>query len=190
MASIPIKYSWSCESAAGMSIVEELNCNLCWHDDVIKWINFPRYWSFVRGIHRSSVNSLHKGQWRGAFMFPLSASWTNGWVNNRDDGDLRRHRAHYDVIIMEIRWRPRVADADPLSNFWHKLYHWINNAACIRENEMLWKLISWARHVQLNNLQTRNAPQNWVICKEYGLLFGIEPVSNTNSGWSSIRFTK
>ena len=23
------------------------------HDDVIKWKNFPRYWPFVRGIHRS-----------------------------------------------------------------------------------------------------------------------------------------
>ena len=25
------------------------------HDDVIKWKHFPRYWSFVRGIHRSTV---------------------------------------------------------------------------------------------------------------------------------------
>ena len=32
------------------------------HDDVIKWKHFPRYWPFVRGIHRSRVNSLHKGQ--------------------------------------------------------------------------------------------------------------------------------
>ena len=24
-----------------------------WHDDVIKWKHFPRYWPFVRGIHRS-----------------------------------------------------------------------------------------------------------------------------------------
>ena len=33
------------------------------------WWHFPRYESFVRGIHRSPVNSLHKGQWRGALMF-------------------------------------------------------------------------------------------------------------------------
>ena len=39
------------------------------HDDVIKWKHFPRYWPFVRGIHRSPVNSLYKGQWRGALMF-------------------------------------------------------------------------------------------------------------------------
>ena len=32
------------------------------HDDVIKWKHFLRYWPFVRGIHRSPVNSSHKGQ--------------------------------------------------------------------------------------------------------------------------------
>ena len=32
---------------------------------------FPRYWPFVRGIHRSPVNSPHKGHWRGALMFSL-----------------------------------------------------------------------------------------------------------------------
>ena len=37
------------------------------HDDVIKWKHFLRNWPFVRGIHRSPVNSPHKGQWSGAF---------------------------------------------------------------------------------------------------------------------------
>ena len=41
------------------------------HDDVITWKHFPRYWPSVRGIHRSPVNSPHKGQWRGALMFSL-----------------------------------------------------------------------------------------------------------------------
>ena len=70
------------------------------HDDVIKWKHFPRYWPFVRGIHRSPVNSPHKGQWRGALMFSLICVWINGWVNNRAAGDLRRYRAHYDVTVM------------------------------------------------------------------------------------------
>ena len=70
------------------------------HDDVIKWKHFPRYWPFVRGIHRSPVNSLHKGQWRGALMFSLICAWINGWVNNREAGDLRYYCAHYDVILM------------------------------------------------------------------------------------------
>ena len=30
------------------------------HDDVIKWRHYPRYWPFVREIHRSPVNSLTK----------------------------------------------------------------------------------------------------------------------------------
>ena len=70
------------------------------HDDVIKWRHFPRYWPFVRGSHRSPVNSPHKGQWRGALLFSLIWVWINGWVNNREAGDLRRHRAHCDVIVM------------------------------------------------------------------------------------------
>ena len=70
------------------------------HDDVIKWKHFPRYWPFVWGTHRSPVDSPHKGQWRGALMFSLICVWINSWINNRDAGDLRRHRAHYDVIVM------------------------------------------------------------------------------------------
>ena len=73
-----------------------------WHyDDVIKWKHFPRYWPFVRGIHRWPRRSPHKGQWRGALMFSLICAWINGWVNNREAGDLRRHRAYYDVSVMQ-----------------------------------------------------------------------------------------
>ena len=61
---------------------------------------FPRYWPFVRGIHRSTVNSPHKGQWRRALMFPLICDWINGWVNNREAGDLRRYCVHCDAIVM------------------------------------------------------------------------------------------
>ena len=70
------------------------------HVDVIKWKHFPHYWPFVQGIHPSPMNSPHKGQWRGALMFSLICAWINGWVNNREAGDLRRYRAHYDVTVM------------------------------------------------------------------------------------------
>ena len=70
------------------------------HDDVIKWQHFPRYWPFVRGIHRSPVKSPHKGQWRGALMFSVICVWINDWVNNHEAGDLRRYCAHYDVTVM------------------------------------------------------------------------------------------
>ena len=72
------------------------------HDDVIKWKHFPRNWPFVRGIHRSPVNSPHKGQWRGALMFSLICVWINNWVSNREAGDSRRYRAHYDVSVMIV----------------------------------------------------------------------------------------
>ena len=69
-------------------------------DDVIKWKNFPRYWPFVLGIYRPSMNSPHEGQWRGALMFSMICTSMNGWVNNREAGGLRRHRAHYAVTVM------------------------------------------------------------------------------------------
>ena len=55
------------------------------HYDVIKWKHFPRYWPFVRGIHRSPVNSPHKGQWRGASMFSLICT-LNKWLNKQSWG--------------------------------------------------------------------------------------------------------
>ena len=70
------------------------------HDDVIKWEYSPRYWPFVREIHRSPLNSPHKSQWRRVLMFSLTYAWTNCWINNRDTGGLRRYWAHYDVIVM------------------------------------------------------------------------------------------
>ena len=33
-------------------------------------------------------------------MFSLICALINGWVNNREAGDLRRQRTHYDVIVM------------------------------------------------------------------------------------------
>ena len=74
------------------------------HDDVIQWKHFPRYWPFMRGIHRSPVKSPHKGQWRGALMFSLICTRINGWVNNHEAGDFTRRRAHHDVIVMD-QWR-------------------------------------------------------------------------------------
>ena len=46
------------------------------------------------------VNSPHKGQWRGALMFSLICAWINDWVNNREAGDWRCHRGHYDVNVI------------------------------------------------------------------------------------------
>ena len=52
------------------------------------------------GIHRSPVNSSHKGQWHKPLVFSLICACTNSWANDRDAGDLRYHRAHHDVTVM------------------------------------------------------------------------------------------
>ena len=71
------------------------------HDHVIKWKHLPRYWPFVRGIHRSPVNSPHKWPVTRSFdvFFDLRLykrlskhSW--GWF-------LRRYHAHDDVTVMQ-----------------------------------------------------------------------------------------
>ena len=85
-----------------MLVTKDLRIQL-FHDDVIKRKHFPRYWPFVWGIHRSPVNSPHKGQWYGALMFSLICVWINSWANNREAGDLRRYRVHYDVSVMFVQ---------------------------------------------------------------------------------------
>ena len=55
--------SWGCTSINQLDI-EDHKSSI--HDSVIKWKHLPRYLPFVRGNHRSPVNSPHKGQWRGA----------------------------------------------------------------------------------------------------------------------------
>ena len=56
-----LKVSWN-------EIVRHVMIGSLIHDDVIKWKHFQCNWPFVRGIHRSPVNSPHKGQWRGALI--------------------------------------------------------------------------------------------------------------------------
>ena len=89
-----VEYVWVCVKAS-ITLPQHYKP----HEDVIKWKHFPRYWPFVRGIHRYPMNSP-KGQWRGALMFSLICARINGWVNNGEAGDLRCHRANYDVIVM------------------------------------------------------------------------------------------
>ena len=105
ITSLALEQSYHCPNASE-AIMNDL------HDDVIKWKHFPRYWPYVQGIHRSPVNSPHKDQWCGALMFSLICVWINGWVNNREAGDLRRCRAHYDVTVMGLVYHmnPRRTD--------------------------------------------------------------------------------
>ena len=79
------------------SLVQFGASTYCFLGNSIEVIWIPHTLSFV---YRSPVKSPHKGQWRRSLMFSFILAWINGWVNNREAGDLRRHRAHYDVIVM------------------------------------------------------------------------------------------
>ena len=111
-----------CKPDVVIAVKQRHNHVLFCHDDVIKWKRFPRYWSFVWGIHRSPVNSPHKGQWRGALMFFFICARLNAWVNNREAGDLRRHRAHYVVIV--IRGPSRPPPLVSCQYFWFMIFPW------------------------------------------------------------------
>ena len=105
---------------------------------------FSRYWSFVRRIHRSPVNSPHKGQWRGALMFTLICTRINGWVNNRvwwfktPSRPLWRHRNVIPCLL--IPWSLTY----PVHNRLVHLEHWdgmiekkySRDAECIRHMQI------------------------------------------------------
>ena len=61
-------------------------------------------------------------------MFSLICVCINDWVNNREAGDLRRYRGHYDVIVMRIWYQllfdmtPNVTIPDVFTPY-HKLHH-------------------------------------------------------------------
>ena len=59
--------------------------------------------------------------------------WINDWVNNRGAGDLRRYRAHYDVIVMTTitnseTWTICTVEVDVIAPLQHScdndLTHW------------------------------------------------------------------
>ena len=65
----------------------------------------------MREIHRSPVNSLHKGEWRGALMFSLISAWIKCWVNNHEACNFgrslwcsfkdRAHLSTFKIFIFE-----------------------------------------------------------------------------------------
>ena len=81
------------------------------HDDVIKWEHFPHYWPFVRGIHRSPVNSPHKGQWHGTLNKRFSKQ-SGGWWFEMPSRPLWRHCnvdcIHRDKLKANIRVWSRI----------------------------------------------------------------------------------
>ena len=94
----------------------------------MKMLYFEEWWRFYLNITRefwlgimmtSSNGNIFRvtgplcGEFTGQRWIPLTKAsdaelwcflwylhWISGWLNNREAGDLRRHRAHYNVIVM------------------------------------------------------------------------------------------
>ena len=110
----------------------------------------------MRGIHRWPANSPHKGQWRGALMFSLIWAWTNSWANTGDAGDLRCHRAHYDVIAMlYLMWnKPKLSQSvvfhavDITSKSFHQYGIWLNCIIIPSAQRSCWGYIGFTPSVR------------------------------------------
>ena len=61
------------------------------------------------------MNSPHKGLWRGALMFSLICPLLNGWINNREAGDLRRHGVQNYVILMDLQSSHPTSTPQPIT---------------------------------------------------------------------------
>ena len=85
------------------------------------------------------------------WCFFFICHWTNGWVNNREAGGLRRHRAHYDVIVLR---------GTPGTHFNYSLWdHNSKLAKIMFAFKMIQNVPSWS----LPNLEYENVA-NWSLC--------------------------
>ena len=82
-----------------------------WSDDIFlfstRWRHQMETFSALLALYvgNSPVTGEFPSQsrWRGALGFSLICAWIDGWVNNPEAGDFRRHRAEYDVIAVNYR---------------------------------------------------------------------------------------
>ena len=77
------------------------------HEDVIKWKRFLRYWSFVRGIHRSPVNSSQRPVTQ-RFDAVLNKRLSRRWWCQTPSHSLWRHcnfmNSHIDWFCFYFRF--------------------------------------------------------------------------------------
>ena len=95
---LPLQYNWNCH------LYHEELCTIQLIVDVYRILALCIMTSSNGNIFRVTGHLCGEftgpRQWHGALMFALICVWINGWVNNREAGDMRRHRARYDVIVM------------------------------------------------------------------------------------------
>ena len=158
-------------------------------DHVIKWKHFPRYWPFVRGIHRSTVNSPNKGQWRGPLMFSLFCSWINGWVNKREAGVWDAIALIMTSLYCRHRTSGALGNSDDKFCIKHMLGElWINN---IRSSNVIYSMMTSSNenifrvtgHLCGESTGPRWIPVQRPVTRSFEVFFDLHPNKRLSKQW-------
>ena len=107
----------------------------------------------------------NKGQRRGDLMLSLICVWINGWVKNLEAGDLRRYRAHYDVIVMTLICRPTGPPPPHPINSFRSIMIYVMYETVISINQaVLW----W--HFQFSRSVWKRLPISYTQSLRYSVL--------------------
>ena len=102
-------------------------------------------------------------QW--TLMFIMIWAWTNVWANNREAGDLRCHRAHYNIIVMIDCWKFNFVG--PL-RAWQCWLEWRSSWWCERRckdiRSSLWGRWEWNRLVASEGRHMGRPHRRWREC--------------------------
>ena len=144
----------------------------CWRHQMD---TFSALLALCAGKSRSPVNSPHKGQWRRALIFFLVCAWINGWANNCKAGDLRRHRANYDVTVVKCMiwvwlWFQNISVC--LSPCWFALSQWETALFCNDVSHWLAESLESALSAQACYIPPcANGTEPWHEKGHYNILF-------------------
>ena len=104
-----IRY-FTIEEQSGFARCSGVLDNIVWAANHIPWWRHQME-TFSALLAICAGNSAASGEFpvqrpvTRSFDVFFALRWINGWVNNREAGDLRRYRAHYDGIIMRYGQR-------------------------------------------------------------------------------------
>ena len=139
---------------------------------------------FMQGIHRSPVNSPHKGQWRGALMFSLiyalnkrlsKQSW--GWWFETLPHPWRHCNGHLNLILSSTECLGRYFHNIVLGikTFFHKktCSQWVENESFVNTQPIITLItfqVNWMKTISVN----ARKPQIWPILANWNKFLETE----------------
>ena len=104
-----------------------------------------------------------QGQWRGA----LICARINGWVNTGEASDLRRHRVHYDVIVMAPEIHFYSTWIDGLFSLYTKHRMSVIFLLSVITNKLMWYFDTYLENVWENSTSIKF--RTWMVWKRLRL---------------------